>query len=116
MTFGDRASKIYDVIERLPILFRLVLLLEVFSGFLVLLIGIELMKTIVIYLHSHIMHVEVVLTAAIIAIARHTIDLGIESANPTMLVGIGLILLALSVGYYYFRRASAETKAGDKSD
>jgi uncharacterized membrane protein (DUF373 family) len=95
---------------------RMAMLREVFSGFLLLLIGIELMKTIVMYLHTHVLHVEVVLTVAIIAIARHTIDLDIESANPFLLMGIGLMLLALSVGYYYFRRASVEAPAGDMNE
>lgn len=91
---------------------RMNLLREVFSGFLLILIGIELMKTVVMYLQSHVLHVEVVLTVAIIAIARHTIDLDIEGANPFLLMGIGLMLLALSVGYYYFRRAGAGVDGG----
>jgi uncharacterized membrane protein (DUF373 family) len=84
---------------------RMGLLREVFSGFLLLLIGIELMQTIVMYLRSHVLHVEVVLTVAIVAIARHTIDLDMEGATPLQLIGIGFLLLALSVGYYFFRRA-----------
>jgi uncharacterized membrane protein (DUF373 family) len=88
--------------------YRMALLREVFSAFLLLLIGIELMQTIVMYLNSHVLHVEVVLTVAIIAMARHTIDLNIdELTSPFQLMGMGLLLLALSMGYYFFRRASS---------
>jgi uncharacterized membrane protein (DUF373 family) len=38
------------------------LLRDVFSGFLMILIGLELMKTIAMYLDDHIVHVEVVFT------------------------------------------------------
>ena len=84
---------------------RMEFLREVFSGFLLLLIGIELMKTVVMYLQSHVLHVEVVMTVAIIAVARHTIDLDFETANPLMLIGVGFMLLSLSLGYYFFRRS-----------
>jgi uncharacterized membrane protein (DUF373 family) len=84
---------------------RMGFLREVFSGFLLLLIGIELMKTVVMYLQSHVLHVEVVLTVAIIAVARHTIDLDLETANPLLLIGIGVVVLSLSLGYYFFRRS-----------
>ena len=90
---------------------RMEFLREVFSGFLLLLIGIELMKTVVMYLQSHVLHVEVVLTVAIIAVARHTIDLDFESANPLLLIGIGFMVLSLSLGYYFFRR-SVEPNGG----
>lgn len=91
---------------------RMNFLREIFSGFLLLLIGIELMKTVVMYLSSHVLHVEVVLTVAMIAIARHTIDLDLEHSDPFLLMGIGVMILALSIGYYYFRRA---TEAGGES-
>jgi uncharacterized membrane protein (DUF373 family) len=84
---------------------RMGLLRELFSGFLLLLIGIELMQTVVVYLRSHVLHVEVVLTVAIVAIARHTIDVDIEGTTPLHLIGTGFLLLALSVGYFFFRRA-----------
>jgi len=53
---------------------------EVFAGFLTLLIGLELMKTIAMYLEDHLIHVEVVLTVAMIAIARHAIDVDYKTA------------------------------------
>jgi uncharacterized membrane protein (DUF373 family) len=84
--------------------FTMPLLREVFTGFLMILIGLELMKTIVMYLDKHVVHVEVVLSVAIIAIARHVIDTDLHAIEPLSLIGIGTIIIALAVGYFYFRR------------
>jgi uncharacterized membrane protein (DUF373 family) len=81
------------------------LLHEVFSQFLLILIGIELMKTIMMYLEDHAVHVEVVLTVAIIAIARHAIDVDYKTTSPMAVIGLGLLVLALTVGYYLFKKA-----------
>jgi uncharacterized membrane protein (DUF373 family) len=78
---------------------------EVFAGFLMILIGLELMKTIVMYLDEHVIHVEVVMSVAMIAIARHAIDVDYKTAPPLAMVGIGIIIISLSVGYYCFKKA-----------
>ena len=82
------------------------LLHDVFAGFLTLLIGLELMKTIVMYLEEHIIHVEVVLSVAMIAIARHAIDVDYKVVPPLTMIGMGSIIIALAVGYFFFKKAS----------
>ena len=82
------------------------LLHDVFAGFLMLLIGLELMKTIVMYLEEHVIHVEVVLSVAMIAIARHAIDVDYKTVPPLAMIGMGSIIIALAVGYFFFKKAS----------
>jgi uncharacterized membrane protein (DUF373 family) len=82
------------------------LLHEVFAGFLLLLIGLELMKTIAMYLDEHVIHVEVVLSVALIAIARHAIDVDYKTVPALSMIGTGSIIIALAVGYYCFKKAS----------
>ena len=82
------------------------LLHDVFAGFLMLLIGLELMKTIVMYLEEHVIHVEVVLSVAMIAIARHAIDVDYKLVPPLTMIGMGSIIIALAVGYFFFKKAS----------
>ena len=89
--------------------FTMPLLHEVFTGFLMILIGLELMKTIMMYLDKHIIHVEVVLSVALIAIARHVIDLDLKETPPLSLIGTGAIIFALAVGYFYFKKAELST-------
>ena len=84
--------------------FTMPLLHEVFTGFLMILIGLELMKTVEMYLDQHIVHVEVVLSVAMIGIARHVIDVDLKTAPALNLIGTGAIILALAFGYYYFRK------------
>lgn len=97
------------MIERLSLReahITLPLLHEVFAGFLLLLIGLELMKTIAMYLDKKIIHVEVVLSVALIAIARHAIDVDYKTIPSLSMIGTGVIIMALSLGYYYFKKAS----------
>jgi len=82
------------------------LLHDVFAGFLMLLIGLELMKTVVMYLEEHVIHVEVVLSVAMIAIARHAIDVDYKVVPPLAMIGMGSIIIALAVGFFFFRKAS----------
>ena len=86
---------------------------EVFGTFLLILIGVELIKTIVTYLQSHEMHVEVVFTVAMIAIARHAIDLDIERVTPLTIIAMGAMVLALALSYFYFRKATADRRPAD---
>jgi len=84
-------------------------LIAVLGAFLLVLIGVELLDTIKAYFSENTIHVEIVLLLAIIAIARKVIlldpttasgiDFGIE------LIGIGIIVLGLSGGYYLIKRA-----------
>ncbi|KAF5075897.1 phosphate-starvation-inducible PsiE family protein [Methanoculleus horonobensis] len=71
--------------------------------FLLVLIGLELLETIKAYLDRREFHVEVILLVAIIAIARKVILLDTSTAGE--LIGIALVVIALSGGYYLIRRA-----------
>ena len=76
-----------------------------FSGFLLILIGLELMKTIAMYLGDHVVQVEVVLTVGMIAVARHAIEIDYGNAGVGELAGTASLVLALTLGYYLYRRA-----------
>lgn len=80
-------------------------LLEVFGLFLLVLIGIELFETMEIYIKENVVHTEVVFAVALIAVARKVIILDIKKVGSVTLLGIGAIILALSVGYYLILRA-----------
>ena len=75
-------------------------ILEVFGLFLLVLIGIELFETMEIYIKENVVHVEVVLTVALIAVARKVIILDVKKLESATLLGIAAIIIALSVGYY----------------
>ena len=79
-------------------------LLEVFGLFMLVVIGIELLETMLkTYLTSGRPHYEVVLSVAIIAIARKVIILDLKDVQSLTLVGIASIVLALTVGYFLMK-------------
>lgn len=77
---------------------------SIFSGFMLVLIGIELVHTVKIYLKEDVVHVEIVLLVALIGISRHVIDLDFKHLEPLTLIGLSTLILALSIGYYLIKK------------
>jgi uncharacterized membrane protein (DUF373 family) len=79
-------------------------LLDIFGLFMLVLIGIELLETIMkTFYTKNVNRVEVVFLVAMIAIARKVIILDIKEVSGITLVGIGAIIITLSGGYYLIR-------------
>jgi len=95
---------IKDVISPPIFLLDINELLEIFGMFLLVLIGVELLETVKMYLTKKTVHVEVVFTVAMIAIARKVVILDIKEVSSLTLIGIGAIIVALSAGYYLLTR------------
>ncbi|MFO7997652.1 MAG: phosphate-starvation-inducible PsiE family protein [Bacteroidales bacterium] len=79
-------------------------IMNVFGVFLLVLIGIELLDTIKVYFKEHVIHVEVVLLVAIIAVARKVIVLDFEEYTGLEVIGIAAITLALAIGYFLIKK------------
>ena len=47
------------------------------------------------------------MSVAMIAIARHVIDMDLKSVEPLSLVGTASVIIALAIGYYYFKKAGS---------
>jgi len=86
-------------------------LLEIFGLFMLVLIGIELLESIMkTYITQGQPHYEVVLSVAIIAIARKVIILDVKETDSLSLVGIAAIVVALTIGYYLMKKAQTHEK------
>ena len=84
-------------------------LLEIFGLFMLVLIGIELLESIMkTYLTHDTPHYEVVLSVAIIAIARKVIILDTKQMDAATLLGIAAIIIALTLGYYLMKRVQKD--------
>ncbi|HPS79920.1 MAG TPA: phosphate-starvation-inducible PsiE family protein [Thermoanaerobaculaceae bacterium] len=79
-------------------------LLKIFGFFLLVLIGVELLETIKAYLVEHVIHVEVVLEVAMIAVARKVIILDVKDLSALTLIGIAAIIACLSLAFYVVKR------------
>jgi uncharacterized membrane protein (DUF373 family) len=80
-------------------------LMDLFGVFMLVLIGIELLDTIKVYLKENVVHVEVVVLVAIIAVARKVVVLKIEEIDGVTVIGIAFIIVALAVAYYLIKKA-----------
>ena len=79
-------------------------LLEIFGFFLLVLIGIELLETIRAYLVENVIHVEIVLEVALIAIARKVIILDMEKYEGLTIIGTAALILAVAAAFYAVKR------------
>jgi uncharacterized membrane protein (DUF373 family) len=87
-------------------------LLDIFGLFMLVVIGIELLETIMkTYIAQGQPHYEVVLSVAIIAIARKVIILDLKEVDSLSLIGIASIIIALTVGYFLMKRSRSYDKA-----
>ncbi|HWO39683.1 MAG TPA: phosphate-starvation-inducible PsiE family protein [Candidatus Acidoferrum sp.] len=83
-------------------------LLEIFSFFLVILIGVELLETLKAYVKKDVIHVRLVLEVALIAMARKVIILEPNSVTALTLFGMASLISALGVAFYFERKAHRE--------
>jgi uncharacterized membrane protein (DUF373 family) len=86
-------------------------LIEIFGLFMLVLIGIELLETIIkTYLDRSTQHVTIVIAVALIAIARKVIVLDVQKFTGDILLGIAAVIIALAGGYYLIRRTSGKIR------
>jgi uncharacterized membrane protein (DUF373 family) len=78
-------------------------LFRIFGFVFIVLIGFELMETVEMYFKENVIHAEVVLLVAVIAVSRKVILLDLEKYEPLAIVGLGIIILALGGCYYLIK-------------
>lgn len=103
---------IKDIINPPYFLLSVSQLLDIFGLFMLVVIGIELLESIMkTYITQGQPHYEVVLSVAIIAIARKVIILDLKEVDSLSLVGIASIVVALTLGYFLMKRSQSGDKA-----
>ncbi|MBP1150312.1 phosphate-starvation-inducible PsiE family protein [Methylocaldum sp. 14B] len=100
---------IKNIIESSFFLVDINRLFESFSLFLILVIGLELLKSIKSYLVQGSINPAFVVEVAIIALGNKLITLDLKHAEPGLLIGIGAILLGLSATYLVLKKAFGPT-------
>jgi len=74
-------------------------MLDLFGLFLIVLLGLELLEMVKAYLHDDLIHAEVVLIVALIALARKVIIMEFHEPSPLTLVGVAVLVLSLAISY-----------------
>jgi uncharacterized membrane protein (DUF373 family) len=80
-------------------------MMEVFGFILMVVIGLELLETIKAYLDNRMVHVEVVLLVALVAVARKIIILDYKEYTPQMIMSVAVLVVALAAGFFMVRRS-----------
>ncbi|RKG79975.1 phosphate-starvation-inducible E-like protein [Corallococcus exercitus] len=93
-----------DIITPPILLLEVDELLEIFGFVLLILIGVELLETIKAYLRDNVVHVEIVLEVALIAIARKVIVLDLSKYDGVSVLAVAGLIVALA-GALFLRAA-----------
>ena len=104
---------IQDVMSEPVLLLKIDELFDIFGFFLLVLIGVELLETIKAYLIEGVIHVEIVLEVALIAIARKVIILDITKYDSSKLLSLAALIAAVSIGFFlikWFNNCSSQSK------
>jgi uncharacterized membrane protein (DUF373 family) len=102
---------IKDILQPPLLLLSVDQLLDIFGLFMLVVIGIELLETLMkTYITQGHPHYEVVLSVAIIAIARKVIILDLKKIDGLSLIGIATIILALTAGYFLMKKSLSQHK------
>ena len=92
-------------------------LLDVFGSFLLVVIAVELLETIKAYLNEHVVHAELVLEVALIAVARKIIVLDMKAMPAWSVLAIGALVLMLASAYWLEgRRRKKASASADQQD
>ncbi len=91
-------------------------LMSLFSLFLVLLIGLELLETVKAYLKEDIVHVEFIILVAIIAISRKAIVWDFKKYTTEELISLAIMTVALGVTYFLVKKADISFRINRKGE
>jgi uncharacterized membrane protein (DUF373 family) len=75
-------------------------ILAIFGAFLAVLIAIEIFQNITIYLKEEVIHVQIVVATALMAISRKIIILDFEKVAPEYVFASAAVILALGITYW----------------
>ena len=92
-----------DLFAREPAGFFEITLIEIFGFFLNILIALELLENITVYLRKHVVQLELVLTTALIAVARKIIIFDSSKYEKNDLIALGFAIICLAGGYWLVR-------------
>lgn len=117
LAFIDIVYEIYNKILQEPMfIIDSAGLMDLFSLFLVLLIGLELLETVKAYLKNDIIHVEFIILVAIIAISRKAIVWDFKKYTTEELISLAIMTVALGLTYFLVKKADVSFKIGKRSD
>lgn len=84
-----------------------------FAGILLVVLGLELMDTLRNYFIEHRLRVELLISVALIAVARHVIQLDYEHISASVVIAMALLVFSLAASYVGIRVLIHDRGASD---
>jgi uncharacterized membrane protein (DUF373 family) len=81
---------------------------SLFAGVLLVVLGLELLDTLRNYFIEHRFRVEFLISVALIAVARHIIQLDYEHTSPWLVMAVALLIFSLAASYVGVRGFTRE--------
>lgn len=85
---------------------------SLFAGILLVILGLELMDTLRHYFIEHHLRAEFLISVALIAVARHVIQIDYEHTPPTVVAALAFLVLTLAAAYVAMRRLASRRVGG----
>jgi uncharacterized membrane protein (DUF373 family) len=82
---------------------------KIFSGVLLLLLGLELLKMLTSFFLGHHLQLEIIVAVAMIAVARHVMLVDFAHIEAANLLGAAALMLALAISYALVRHRGADS-------
>ena len=86
---------------------------QVFAGVLLLLLGLELLKSLTSFFVGHHLQLEIIVVVAMIAVARHIMLVDFAHVQASNVVGAAALMLALAISYALVRQRSPNSAEPD---
>jgi len=83
-------------------------LMSIFSSLLIVIIGLELLETIKAYLKDDVVHVELVVLVAIIALGRKVIIWDFNKYTINEMIALSIMLISLAIVYFLIRKTDTK--------
>jgi uncharacterized membrane protein (DUF373 family) len=97
----DVGREIYNKLMAEPFMMLTISdLLATFGAFMAVLIAIEIFINITIYLRHDVIHVQIVMATALMAIARKVIIIDFQITTPPYMFATAMLVLAMGIGYW----------------
>ncbi len=107
---------VLEIINPPYIIIKAERLMDIFSIFLILFIGLELLETIKGYLKEDVLHVELVILLAIIAISRKVIVWNFDKLSNKEFNSLAIMIVALSFSYFLLKMKLPKRKKEKEPD
>ena len=78
-----------------------------FAGILTVVLALELLETLKAYYNEHRIRLEVILIVAIIAAARHVLEVDFEHTTGVQLLGFSAVIISLTLGYFLVKKSQS---------